>query len=211
MPASPSPAATTAKTTSPSAPQASMRGRAKLFLILLICAAPALASYYVYYFVRPDARSNYGDLIEPQRPLPPVTLHELDQRPFDPTLLKGKWLMVMVDQASCNEPCADKLYHMRQVRLTTGKERERVQTVWLITDRTSPSAVVLRAYAGTLMLHADEQELKAWLPAAPDSTIEDHIYVVDPHGNLMMRFPKNADPNRTKKDLAKLLSASSIG
>jgi hypothetical protein len=35
--------------------------------------------------------------------------------------------------------------------------------------------------------------------------------MIDPLGNLMMRFPKNADPNKIKKDISKLLRASAIG
>jgi hypothetical protein len=187
------------------------RGRWKLYLIVLICAAPVLASYYTYYFVRPEARSNYGELIEPQRPLPPLTLKHLDGRPFDVGLLKGKWLMLMVDGGACPESCAEKLYHMRQVRLTTGKERERVETVWLVPDQEPLSTVVMRAYDGTIMLRADPEELRAWLPTETGGSITEHIFIVDPLGNLMLRFPKHADPSRTKKDLAKLLAASSIG
>jgi len=43
------------------------------------------------------------------------------------------------------------------------------------------------------------------------TTASDHIYMIDPLGNLMMRFPKDADPNKIKKDLYKLLKASAIG
>jgi hypothetical protein len=49
------------------------------------------------------------------------------------------------------------------------------------------------------------------LPVEQNTTDYDHIYLIDPLGNLMMRFPKHADPNKVKKDLAKLLKASSIG
>lgn len=204
MPATPAPS-------SPDGLARRRRGRWKLALILFICLAPVLASYYTYYYVRPQTRINYGDLIEPQRPLPALDLTYLDGRAFDATNLSGKWFLVMVDGGNCPDSCAQKLYHMRQVRLTTGKERERVQTVWLVDDDQPLSTVVMRAYDGTLMLRAHRAQLAAWLPAQSDTILEDHIFVVDPHGNLMMRFPKNADPNRTKKDLAKLLAASSIG
>ena len=39
-------------------------------LVLLLCAAPVVASYFTYYVVRPDARRVFGTLIDPQRPLP---------------------------------------------------------------------------------------------------------------------------------------------
>lgn len=185
--------------------------RAKLWLILTICAAPVFASYYTYYYVRPQVRSNYGDLIEPQRPTPHLSLKQLDGRAFEVASLKGKWVMLVVDGGACDKSCQDKLYHIRQVRLTTGNDRDRIERVWLITDDVSPASVLMQEYAGTLMLRANRSELTAWLPTEGSTTIVDHIYIVDPLGNLMMRFPKNADPNKTKKDIARLLRASSIG
>ncbi len=61
------------------------------------------------------------------------------------------------------------------------------------------------------MLRVDPKLLKAWLPTDAGTSVEDHLYMIDPRGNLMMRFPKDADPNKVKKDISKLLRASSIG
>ena len=189
------------------------RSNLKLYLVIAVCAAPVIASYLVYYFVRPDARSNYGELIEPQRPIPSLHLQTLDGRPFDATALKGRWSMVMVAGGACADTCKDRLYHLRQVRLTTGKDRDRVARVWLITDREPLSTEVIREYDGTEMLRADRNEVAAWLTDGKisDPRFADRIYIVDPLGNLMMQFPLDADPNKTKRDLAKLLRASRIG
>lgn len=189
------------------------RSRIKLYLVIAICAAPVFASYYAYYFVRPEARSNYGELIDPQRPIPPLNLKTLDGRPFDNASLRGKWVMLMVAGGDCAASCVDRLYHLRQVRLTTGKDRDRVQRVWLIPDQAPLSTMLMREYDGTEMLRADPRELAAWLAtdAAAGTTYADRIYIVDPLGNLMMQFPLDADPNKSKRDLAKLLRASRIG
>ncbi len=188
------------------------RSRLKLYLVIAICAAPVFASYYAYYFVRPDARSNYGELIEPQRPIPALHLKTLDGRPFDNAGLHGKWLMLMVAGGDCAAACTDRLYHLRQVRLTTGKDRDRVLRVWLIPDATPLPTTLIREYDGTEMLRADAGEIAAWLSIdAVKGAYTDRIYMVDPLGNLMMQFPENADPNKTKRDLAKLLRASRIG
>lgn len=202
-------------------PEAARRtGRLKLWLVLVICAAPVIASYIVYYGVRPDARSNYGALVEPQRPTPALHLTTPDGRPFDAASLRGKWILLMVAGGDCTGDCPDRLYHLRQVRLTTGKERDRVERVWLIPDAAPLSTMLMREYDGTVMLRADPAELRAWLggagggadgSAGGDDDYARHLYVVDPLGNLMMRFPEHADPNRTKRDLAKLLAASRIG
>jgi len=184
-----------------------------LYLVLAVCAAPVLASYVAYYLLPPTGRTNYGELITPQRPLPPLTLRELDGRPVAPASLRGRWLMVQVDGGDCNEVCQRKLWRMRQVRLTSGKDAERVERVWLISDSAPLPTIVMREYEGTRLLRADVTELKAFLlpPADAGSELADHIWMIDPLGNLMLSWPKEADPNRMKRDLAKLLKASRIG
>ena len=136
--------------------------RTKLWLILAICAAPVFASYYMYYYVRPQMRSNYGDLVEPQRPTPHLTLWQLDGQPFRMDPLKGKWIMLTVDGGACDKSCQDKLYQIRQVRLTTGNDRDRIERVWLITDGVAPSATLMQQYEGTRMVRANPSELAAY-------------------------------------------------
>ncbi len=187
------------------------RSRLKLYLVIAICAAPVLASYYAYYFVRPEARSNYGELIDPQRPTPPLRLTTLEGQPVDVATLRGKWLMLMVAGGACDAACTDRLYHMRQVRLTTGKDRDRVERVWLVTDAAPVPTRLTREYDGTRVLRADPAEIASWLTTDPSDRHADRLYMVDPLGNLMMRFPVDADPSKTKRDLAKLLRASRIG
>jgi len=189
------------------------RQRIKLLLILLVCAAPVIASYLAYYVVPPAGRTNYGDLIEPQRPLPALTLRRdgSDGERFDVGTLRGQWLMVQIDSGACDPACRDKLLMMRQQRTMTGKDRDRIERIWLITDAAPVSAETAREHEGTLMLRADRAELDRLFPPAAGGRIEDHIFLVDPVGNLMMRLPRDADPNRVKRDIARLLKASRVG
>jgi hypothetical protein len=184
-----------------------------LYLLILVCVAPVIASYTAYYLVPPSGRTNYGDLVEPQRPLPALSLARLDGSPVPATSLRGSWLMVQVDGGACDAACEKKLWQMRQVRLTTGKDADRVQRVWLIVDEAPLTTAVIREYDGTLFLRARADEVAAFLPlpAEPAAKLADHIWLVDPLGNLMMRWPRDADPNRMKKDLTKLLKVSKIG
>jgi hypothetical protein len=100
---------------------------------------------------------------------------------------------------------------MRQLRLTQGKEMDRLERVWLITDDAPVDTVLIRAFDGTRMIKVDSVALNKWLPAEQGTQISEHIFMIDPRGNLMMRFPKDADPQKMKKDIAKLLRASAIG
>jgi hypothetical protein len=184
-----------------------------LYLLLAVCVAPVIASYTAYYLLPPSGRTNYGALVEPQRPLPALSLRRLDGTAVEAASLRGSWLMVQVDGGGCDAACAKKLWQMRQLRLTTGKDADRVGRLWLIVDEAPLATSVIREYDGTMFLRARADEVAAFLPlpAGPGASLADHIWLIDPLGNLMMRWPKDADPNRMKKDLIRLLKASGIG
>ncbi len=191
------------------------KGRWMLLLLAFVCAAPVIASYFIYYVVKPaGGTTSYGKLINPQRPIPD-SLTVIDEQgksiPF--SALKGKWLMITANSSDCDERCVTRLFFMRQVRVLQNGERERVTNVWLRTDNKPVSPVIRAAYPqpDTRMLVADPASVQAWLPADADSPVSEHIYLVDPNGNLMMRFPKNPAPAKIKDDLAKLLKWSTIG
>ncbi|WP_237719851.1 SCO family protein [Herbaspirillum sp. CF444] len=171
-----------------------------------------IASYLTYYVIKPQSRTNYGVLIDPrQYPIPALGSTELDGKPARLEDYKGKWVMLQVASGECDDACKTRLFAMRQLRLMQGKEMERVERVWLITDAKPLDTVLMREYDGTDMLRVDAKLLKAWLPTDEGTAMEDHIYIIDPLGNLMLRFPKDADPNKMKKDIGKLLRASAIG
>ncbi len=174
-------------------------------LIALVCAAPTAAAYLTYYFWRPQSHINYGELIEP-RPLPEGFLG-VGKTPD--SRLKGKWVMLTVDSGACEAYCRKKLYTLRQVRLTQGREMDRIARVWLIDDKEQPEAALLTDYDGTALLHLEKTALQQAFPG--EGSRRDHIYLIDPLGNLMMRYPKNADPGKIVKDLVRLLKVSRIG
>jgi cytochrome oxidase Cu insertion factor (SCO1/SenC/PrrC family) len=183
------------------------RSLRSLWLIVALTAAPVAASYLLYYFWQPGRTANYGELIEP-RPLPDPKLTLAGGAPFQLSQLRGKWLLVSVDSGRCDAHCDRKLLYLRQLRLTQGKNAERVERVWLVSDDAAPRNEAFSLYQGTWVVRA-EAGLLQHFPAR--GTVSDHIYLVDPLGNLMMRFPRDPDPRLMIKDLARLLKASQIG
>jgi hypothetical protein len=184
----------------------------KLWLIAAVCAAPILASYFWYYVVKPGASLNYGTLLDARKhPMPTVDSVTLDGKPEWLTAYKGKWVLLQVDNSDCNDYCRKKLYYMRQLRVAQGKDMRRVERAWLITDNQPLETMLIREYDGTHMLRANPAALQAWLPVEQNGTLADHLYVIDPLGNLVMRYPKNFDADKINKDLGRLLKASSIG
>jgi cytochrome oxidase Cu insertion factor (SCO1/SenC/PrrC family) len=184
------------------------KSNASLWLIIGLTAAPVAASYLIYYFWPPASTVNYGELIEP-RPLPDPELALADGTAFRLSRLRGKWVLVSIDSGRCEERCDRKLLYMRQLRLTQGKEMERIERAWLVSDDVAPRPDALAAYPGTWVVRAAGSALPDRFPAPAGAT--DHIYVIDPLGNLMMRFPRDPEPSRMIKDLSRLLKASRIG
>jgi cytochrome oxidase Cu insertion factor (SCO1/SenC/PrrC family) len=178
--------------------------RAKLVLLLACFTLPVLAATLAYRYWQPDSFSNYGEL------LPPVAMSgavftTLEGGEFYLRDLNGKWTLVTVDSGNCEKQCEQKLYKMRQLRLTQGKNRHRIARLWLISDSADPAEAVQREYEGTLAVR-EGSEFVSRLPAEGD--VRDHIYLIDPTGNLMMRYPKNSDASRMVKDLNRLLRLS---
>jgi hypothetical protein len=176
-----------------------------------VCAAPVVASYLTYFVIKPQTRSNYGDLIVPTRSLPELKLTRLDGTPVPSQSLRGQWLLVAVGPSSCNADCDKRLFMQRQFREMLGRERDRLDKIWLITDE-APLAPALRqiieATPAVTALRADPQALARWLAPAPGQNVQDHLYVVDPMGEWMMRLPVQPDPGKVKRDLERLLRAS---
>ena len=85
----------------------------------------------------------------------------------------------------------------------------RIERAWLISDDVAPPAAVVSRYPGTWMIRAAGSGLLGQLPVK--GALADHIYVVDPFGNLVLRYPRDADPLKIIKDLSRLLKTSRIG
>ncbi len=177
-----------------------------MFLILgAISLAPVVGSLLLYHFWKPQNFTNYGELIS-AIPLAGTAVAQGDGTAFRFDDLRGNWIFLMADAGACDDSCQSKLYVMRQVRLTQGEDRERMERVWLVTDGVKPAAALEAEYRGTRIVRPANGGFVARLPA-PDSP-NNHIYLIDPFGNLMMRFPRNADAQRVKKDVSKLMKVS---
>lgn len=200
--------------------QRTRRGRWKMLLVMLVCAAPVLASYFTYYVVRPEGRRNYGELIEPQRDMPTLTARNLAGQPVDLSSLKGQWLLVSVAGGACDAACQKHLYLQRQLRETLGRDKDRLDWVWLIDDQAPVDAALqnalVQAKAQAQALRVDREALTGWLAPASGRALSDHLYVVDPMGRWMMRFapidlqrPVDTESaGKIKRDLERLMRAS---
>jgi hypothetical protein len=205
----------------PASPEQPKRSIKPLIWVLLVSIAPVIGAFVLYYNPQwhPQEQTNYGQLVEPQRPMPAVselTLTTLDGQPYDLNQLKGQWLLIAADQAACPEECAKKLFVTRNTHAMTGKNVKRLNRVWFITDDGEVPQAVLDAYQGTIMLRANPVELARFLttPAGMTSAkdaLAEPIWIIDPLGNLMMQYGRDPDPLKVRKDIGRLLHNSRIG
>ncbi len=183
-------------------------GRRTLLLLALVALAPIVASYVTYYWFVPDKRVNYGELLAPG-PAPPVNGVRLDGTPFALADLHGQWVMLVVTGADCTDACRRALYATRQARTIQGREQDRVVRAWLRpTGAPAPSLELRESQPGLVIgsaAHADLARLPLDTGGAPT------IFLLDPRGNLVLRYGADPDIKRLAADLGRLLRASQIG
>lgn len=193
------------------------RWRARLMLLFIVAcfAVPLAGAWLLVGRWQPGGSVQHGELLHPARPVTRLRFVTLDGQKLDALALRGYWVLAYVGAAgNCEVACRTALYDLRQVRLASGKDMERVKTLLLLDEAPDPEfRHWLRAeHAAMIAGVADpaaRSELARAFPAlgAPG----EWIYLLDPLGNLLMRYPVGGEPRGMLKDLQRLLRLSGIG
>lgn len=200
------------------------RNRLIFLALVLLFAVPYLAAMIVYQMrdeVPVGTQTNYGQLIQPARPLAGLGFQGLDGEALNIDALSGKWLLIAVADSQCDQPCQARLYEMRQMRRALGEDRERVNRLLVLLDGNADANLdglrqTLKDFEGTLVMTGPGdavEQLTSQLNTGqdPSGTVENRLFIVDPRGDLMMEYPADADPVGVLKDLQRLLKLSKIG
>lgn len=194
--------------------------RTKFVLMFILFALPITGSYLTYFFWSPDKTNNFGDLIRPVVALPQAPISIADGADAPQSVrergMRGRWLIMTRDSGTCAQACRAKLYSMRQVRLLAGKELERVARVMLIDDGAALAPDIAQNFEGTAFVKVPPASWLAALPVASPSTTgtsdgRAYLYLVDPMGNVFMRYRADEDIKRISSDLRRVLKASQLG
>lgn len=188
-------------------------GRRQLLLVASIFFVPLAAAVILYFYAdwRPPVGVQHGALIDPPRPLPGMAFSLPDGGTAAADVLRGRWFLVHPVAGSCEERCLATLANLRRLRLALDKDTARVQRV-LLHDGSCCDAGSFGAEPDLLVLGAigpGGKAFRALFPPASDGSTG--IYIVDPHGNLMMSYPATGAARGLLKDLERLLRLSSIG
>jgi len=186
-------------------------GKRVLLLVAVLLLLPVLAASALYFSGwRPTQTGNHGELLQPPRALPAEAFLDRNGKPLPATDMQDKWIMLFVGGASCNDHCRAQVRLMRQVQVAQNKEMGRIRRVVL-----APDAAALAAYA-----QEDGDELRApdllllrltdaLTPLLADSV--NRIVLIDPLGNVMMRYSAAHDGKGMYKDIERLLKYSWAG
>jgi cytochrome oxidase Cu insertion factor (SCO1/SenC/PrrC family) len=200
-------------------PSAVRRGRRRLLALAALFFVPLALAFWMYYGPtgwRPAGDTSKGDLLDPARPLAEIALPAMDGPTTAPGFLKGKWTMLYVGDGLCDDRCRKALYLTRQSRLALNKDMDRVQRVFLVTDRCCDREFLSREHPDLVVALVDDPAAAALL--APFPTYDGvpvaaagRIYLVDPLGNLLMSYSPAAPDKALLTDVKKLLRLSHIG
>ena len=175
-----------------------------LLLIAAVTLAPIVTSYTIYYFFPREPAANYGALL-PTAPIPGIEGTRPDGSPFRLDELRGRWVLLARGGQNCDAGCERRLYATRQARTMQGKEQDRILRVFLQEGEAAPSAGLLAQHPGLVVVR---------IPASVAAQLPDDagsLYLVDPLGNLVLRYPDDPDIKGIARDLTRLLQASRIG
>ena len=186
-------------------------GRWMMLLVMLACFSPVVASYLTFYVIKPTGGNSYGHIntpLGPQYEMPDLQALDMQGKPVALRSLRGQWLLVSVSSGACPQTCQAHLYVQRQLREMLGPDKDRLDWVWLVDDAAPIAADLQTVAVQAQALRLPQAQIGAWLKPEAGHAVQDHLYLIDPMGNWMMRFPADLDYKKAQRDLSRLLRAS---
>lgn len=192
------------------------------YLLTLLFIAPMIGAWIMFeYFpnvVASFGTTNHGNLVSPIRDVDITNLRDMDGNKLDKDFFAHKWTMLYIDNSECDQVCQYNLNIMRQIRLAQGKEMQRVERLFVLTDTRNQENIekIQKTHEGMTVTSASNEDLQDFIKTFTlddkiDPLLQKRIYMVDLYGKLMMYYKLNPEDASMKaatgmrKDLAKLL------
>jgi len=176
------------------------RSRRMLLLLAGLFLLPLALAFVAYYSGwRPAGSSNHGELLQPIRQLPVAG---------EP--LQGKWALAYVGDGACDADCQAALVFARQTRLSLAADTQRVNWVLIATDRCCNRDYLDTAHKGLVAIDASASRA-ALLSVLQGQDLQHSLFVIDPLGNIVLRYDVRDSPRGLLEDMKKLLKLSHIG
>jgi hypothetical protein len=191
---------------------ATRKGRRTLLLLALVFLGPmavAMVLYFTGFQWRPEGSTENGLLYQPPRPLPALAMALAGEPDGSGTGLRGKWTLFYVGPGACAEDCRRSLAVMRQVRRALGRDMDRVQRLYLVTVGSVDTQFLQAEHPG-IGIVADGAGV-AEVGRIAGIVAPGDIFLADPLGNLVMRYPAGTSMKDLHADLKHLLKISTVG
>ena len=177
------------------------KGRVQLLLILLGVIGPmvlATGMYKLQFWV-PEGRSYHGELIGNGQTLADLGVQAKEDR----------WQLLVTAPKACSVDCQQLVYLARQIQIGLGRDAGRA-------SHALAAAQPVSAYYDAKLNREYPQLQRYPLDAAVFSkTTGDkatpQLWIIDPHGNLVLRYEPNVKGKDLLNDLRHLLKLSNIG
>jgi hypothetical protein len=186
-----------------------------LWLLIALFALPPIAAWLFYFNPQwlPEARGNYGRLVEPPRPVDSLQLLTPVGAPFDWQALQDHWTLTLVREGGCDAACIEALIEVRQIRRATGSNRRQIERLLiLLPDRQGLlEPPDLAGLEGTALAIADSDQRRELLTIfqADLSAQAIPLFIIDPRLDLMMTHDTSLIPaKQILQDMEKLLKVS---
>jgi hypothetical protein len=175
-------------------------------------ALPVISAWIVFnnpQLLEGTKTKNYGDLVFPAIP---SILSEfvVDGDVIDMEHLKGRWVLLHIDLDSrCDESCEKSVHMLRQLNVLLNKDSDRLKRVYL--DKSDNETQEKLAKDSSLNVFKWNEQHIEKLTGLLKELNDGDMLLLDPLGNIMMKYHKDADPYGVKKDLKLLFKTSQIG
>ena len=188
-------------TSEPRPPLNRRKGRWQLILVLLVAIGPIIlaTSMYKFKFWVPENRSFHGELIGNGQSRADLGVQADESR----------WQLLVSAPQACEAQCQHLVYLARQIQIGLGRDASRASHALAAAQPLDAgySARLAREYP---QLQRYPLELPRYQKTAPGIEAP-QLWIVDPHGNLVLRYGVDVNGKDLLKDLRQLLKLSNIG
>lgn len=182
------------------------------YLLIAVFVVPlliAIAMYAMRDYLPTTKSVSRGELIHPAQPITILTIQLASNETVDLKGIVGKWTYLVYAPNGCDLQCEASLFKLRQTKKATGRESNRIQSA-LLTDVDKVNPEILNRNQRTRVGQLIEFEIEAE-PGKQKQLEDGVIYLIDPIGNLMMKYDTETTSRGMLKDIKKLLKISNIG
>ena len=193
-------------------PNTNTRNPYTIWFVVLAFVAPVALAYIMYFTGAIKSYTNHGEILKPLVDISTFELKDSSGKTIDREKFTQQWVLIFFVGSECDEQCNARLYDSRQVHKSLGEDQERVDRMIIHLDTPSASLTKLieDEYPKAINVYGDEQKISAVI--GKNAQLRNNvIYIMDPIGNVMMRFTHDQSKKDLKADLKKLLKVSQIG